>query len=378
MFFKLLKDWNGQKAGTQLALADADAVPLVQAGIMETVRDDPLTSVITRGVENALNGFQKGLDGIITATLKRFADAQAQSRRHGNPIIFGENGDGDSKKSFGDWCLAVARNEGSYLEKNYGSHFNQWSQKAAMAESAGATGGYTVPPEFYQRMLTIMAESTFIRPRAFVVPMGSATLMMPYLDITTVQAAGTSPFFGAVKMNWTAEAQTRTETEPAFKQMELRAWELSGYSVSSNVLLQDSIIGLEKFLMMLFAQALAWYEEYAFLQGSGAGKPQGILGANAAIAVTRTGANLVQFLDVATMWSKLLPISWNKAIWTCCSAVSQVAFDGEETRESTHDPTHDSDSSDVGRGGHQLDPAMAGARVAGDDERVRGSRPGKK
>src|SRR3954454_1074060 len=107
--------------------------------------------------------------------------------------------------------------------------------------------------------------------------MASATLQFPFLDITTVQAAGVTPFFGGVQMVWTAEAQTRTETEPTFKQMELRAWELSGYSVSSNVLLQDSIIGLERFLMTLFAKAIAWYEEYAFLQGSGAGKPQGML-----------------------------------------------------------------------------------------------------
>ena len=40
-------------------------------------------------------------------------------------------------------------------------------------------------------------------------------------------------------MTWTEEAQTRTETEPAFKQMELKAHELSGYAVSSNVLVHD-------------------------------------------------------------------------------------------------------------------------------------------
>jgi hypothetical protein len=98
--------------------------------------------------------------------------------------------------------------------------------------------------------------------------MASATLQIPYLDVTTVQSAGVSPFFGGVQMYWTAEAQTRTETEPQFKQMELKAWELSGYSVSSNVLLQDSTIGLEKFLMQLFAMSIAWFEEYAFLQGN--------------------------------------------------------------------------------------------------------------
>lgn len=103
--------------------------------------------------------------------------------------------------------------------------------------------------------------------------------------------------------------------------MELRAWELSGYSVSSNVLLQDSILGLEKFLMNLFALAIAWYEEYAFLQGNGAGKPMGMLNAPAALKVNRAGSSHVAFADVATMWSKLLPHSWGNAIWAFSPSV---------------------------------------------------------
>jgi hypothetical protein len=65
--------------------------------------------------------------------------------------------------------------------------------------------------------------------------------------------------------------------------MELKPQELSGYTVSSNVLLQDSAYGLEKFLMVLFGKAGGWYEEYAFLQGNGTGKPLGVLNAPAAI-----------------------------------------------------------------------------------------------
>ena len=94
-----------------------------------------------------------------------------------------------------------------------------------------------------------------------------------------MQSAGVSPFFGGVQMTWTEEAQTRTETEPQFKMMELKAHELSGYAVSSNVLLQDAAFGLEKFLMTLFGKAIGWFEEYAFLQGNGVGKPLGILNA---------------------------------------------------------------------------------------------------
>jgi HK97 family phage major capsid protein len=98
----------------------------------------------------------------------------------------------------------------TYLEKHYGSKFNEWHQKAALGEASGVTGDYTVPPEFYQQLMTIMAEETFIRPNAFVVPMAGATLQIPYLDVSTVQSAGVSPFFGGVQMYWTAEGQTRT------------------------------------------------------------------------------------------------------------------------------------------------------------------------
>jgi HK97 family phage major capsid protein len=188
------------------------------------------------------------------------------SGRNAVPIIFGEGGDGDTHgKTFGDWLVQVAI-LGSpkaspqaksaaidRIEKVYSSGFNTW-QKAAMADSSGTTGGYTVPPDFYQSLLAIAAEDNTFRQYGFVQPMASATLQFPYLDITTVQAAGTSPFFGGVIANWTAEAQNRTETEPAFKMMELKAQELSGYSVSSNILLQDAAFGLEKFLFTLFGK----------------------------------------------------------------------------------------------------------------------------
>jgi HK97 family phage major capsid protein len=324
MWIELLKPFFGKPAGERLHVAAEEGQSLIAAGVAKAVGDDPLTPVISRGIESALAGFTRGLDGIITQALRQFADAQASARKHAVPAIFGPGGEGDPKKTFGDFLLAVARNDRTYLEKHYGSVFNAWQTKAALGESSGVTGGYTVPPEFFTTLVQLVAENSFIRPRAFVVPMASATLQIPYLDVTTVQSAGVSPFFGGLQMYWTAEAQTRTETEPQFKQMELKAWELSGYSVSSNVLLQDSTIGLEKFLMTLFARSIAWFEEYAFLQGNGVGKPQGMLSAPAAIAVTRAGGQGTQtlaFADVATMWSKLLPASWANAIWAFSPSV---------------------------------------------------------
>ena len=67
--------------------------------------------------------------------------------------------------------------------------------------------------------------------------------------------------------------------------------------------------------MTLFGKAIAWFEEYAFLQGNGVGKPQGILTAPATLSVNRQTGGLVQFQDVATMYSKMLPSSVNNCIW---------------------------------------------------------------
>ena len=69
------------------------------------------------------------------------------------------------------------------------------------------------------------------------------------------------------------------------------------------------------------------------------------------------------------------------AIW--CEAGSSRGSGGGESRvagcqagQSAHDPAHDGDALVTLGGGHQHNPGVAGSCVAGDDERVRGSRSG--
>jgi len=307
VFVQLTKEFLGNTPGKRIDVSPEHGRLLIERGIATAVGDDPLGPLVTKAVEQLSARLSEGINQALT----QFADAQGQSRRVARPLIFGSGPTGDTRKCFGDWLLHVARNDEAYLEKTYGTV----RTKAALAEGSGSTGGYLVPPEFYQGIMAVVAEQTFFRKRAFVQPMASATLQFPYLDVTTVQSAGVSPFFGGVQMAWTEEAQNRTETEPQFKMMELKAHELSGYAVSSNVLLQDAGIGLEKFLVTLFGQAVGWFEEYAFLQGNGVGKPLGVLNCPAAVSVTRNAANSVKFVDVATMLSKLLPASQRRAVW---------------------------------------------------------------
>ena len=322
MFIQLKRAYFGKQPGERVDVEEISGKSLIEQGIAEAVPGDHLGALIEKQIGGMLEGLSRGLNDTIQKTLEQVARGQTLSRRNAVPLLFGEGRHGDVKHHFGDWLLHVAQNDKAYLEKEYGSGFSPW-QKAAMGEASGIAGGYTVPPDFYHQLLAIAAEESTFRQHAFVQPMASATLQFPFLDLTTVQSAGVSPFFGGVQAYWTAEAQTRTETEPQFKMMELKANELSGYSVSSNILLQDAAFGLEKFLMTLFGRAVAWFEEYAFLQGNGVGKPLGIVNAPATIFITRATTGHFSFGVVAGMLAALLPASYTKARWYISPTVVQ-------------------------------------------------------
>jgi HK97 family phage major capsid protein len=251
---------------------------------------------------------------VSMAALSGNKDAQAIAKSQG---LFGENyGMEQFERQHGFVTVAKAATVGVPTYRNGQVLLNE-RRKTALAEGSGQTGGYLIPPQFMQELLTIAAEDGFIEPRAKVVPMNSRTAEWPMLDITTVQASGTSPYFGGILAQWQPEAATINETEPAFKQSVWTAWDLVLYSVSSNQLLADNGIGLDALLTQLFGQAITWYKEFAYLQGKGAGSsmPLGILNAPATISQGRLQSSRFLYQDAATMLAHLQVRSWDDAAW---------------------------------------------------------------
>jgi hypothetical protein len=213
VFVTLKKDYLGHKAGATLDIHEESvAQALIAQGICKAVQGDPYGPLMAKALEASITGLSAQLDKVINKALEEFAKAQAKSRKNAVPEIFGAGAGGDPLHSFGNFCLCVAQKNHKRLEEHYKTYLvDGMGQKAALAEGSGSTGGYIVPPDFYQQLLALIVENAIIRPRAWVQPMGSATLQFPYLDVTTVQSAGVSPFTGGVQMYWTSEAQTRTE-----------------------------------------------------------------------------------------------------------------------------------------------------------------------
>lgn len=227
-------------------------------------------------------------------------------------------------KAWGEFLQAAhAANFGSVDERLrvFKSDGEEPTARKDMSGATGATGGYLVPVEFRADLFSEIAESAIVRPRATIIPMRRRQIALPVLDQQRELETGLPRFFGGMQFYWAEEAAEKTATEAKFKNVTLTARKLVGYTRSSDELLEDAAVSLEAFLAgpMGFAGGAAWMEDYAFLSGTGAGQPLGVINAPATITVSRDVSGKVRYDDLVRMLEKLLPSA--NAVWLFSQSV---------------------------------------------------------
>lgn len=181
----------------------------------------------------------------------------------------------------------------------------------ALAERVPSQGGFLVPEVLRSQILMVALETAVVRSRARIIPMDSLRVPYPTIDDTS----HTSSVFGGVIGFWTEEAAALTVSQPAFGRIELEAKKLTGYTEIPNELLSDAVEALDQWFNEMFPIALAWFEDVAFINGSGTGQPQGYQNAPCAVTVTRATGSKVRFADLAAMYPRMLPASLLSATW---------------------------------------------------------------
>jgi len=258
-----------EKAKIPEMLADAKAL---QAEVVQLKEIADLASEIkeTPEFEEQDESKPKAMDD--TWGFKSFGDFLVEAYRDSNPKI-GSNHTG--LKRWADPSESATPDQG-------------WEGKASMTGSAGATGGFLIPTEYRAELMATLAERSDIRQRAMVIPMARRQINLPVLDQTGT-TAGQPHQFGGMIASWTEEAASKDQNDPKFRQVALVAHKLVCYTRASDELLADSAIGLDAFLRgpQGFVGTINWYEDYAFLRGTGTGQPLGVLNAGATITVTR-------------------------------------------------------------------------------------------
>ncbi len=194
------------------------------------------------------------------------------------------------------------------------------AKKAEITNAAGsvspADGGFLVPETMRAQLLEIALEMAVVRSRATVVPMDSARVPFPMIDVST----NSTSLFGGMIAYWGEESAALVDSNPKFGRVELDAKKLTGLSVVPNELLQDSIISFSALVERLWPQCLAFEEDSKFMTGTGVGEPLGFLGAGnpAAISVAAEvgqGADTILYQNIVKMYARMMPASLNKAVW---------------------------------------------------------------
>jgi len=207
----------------------------------------------------------------------------------------------------------IDREEGRVPTRGKGT---AWAESKDLVENVGASGGFLVPIEQREQMFSVPAPEAVVRPRATVVPMRRRQIQWPVLD-QTGNTAGRPAWFGGVRAIWTEEGESKTEADPAFRQINLVAHKLVTLTEASDELLEDSAVALEALLGTLFTGAISWYEEEAFVNGTGAGQPLGVIGAGATFAQGRAAAGAVGLVDIINM----LEHSYGNPVWLISRSV---------------------------------------------------------
>lgn len=175
-------------------------------------------------------------------------------------------------------------------------------------------GGFLIPEVLRAEVLKVALEASIVRSRARVILMDSLTVPFPMID----DISHVSSVFGGVVGNWTEEGAALSQSDASFGRILLQAKKLACYTEVPNELLQDSIISFDTFINQLFPLAIAYFEDAAFLAGSGVGQPQGVLSSPAYVSVAAESgqtAGTIAWDNIVKMYSRMLPASLGSAVW---------------------------------------------------------------
>jgi len=186
---------------------------------------------------------------------------------------------------------------------------------AGVNEAIDSEGGFLVPPQFSSELLKKVHETGAIVSRARSMPMGSSQLVIPTINETS-RADGSRA--GGVRGYWTSEGGSLTGSQPKFGQVTLNANKLTVLTYLTSEVIEDSAVSIEPLVSELMVEETRFKLENAFINGTGAGQPLGLLNAPATVSVskeTNQTATTIVFENVIKMWARMFARSRATAVW---------------------------------------------------------------
>lgn len=185
-------------------------------------------------------------------------------------------------------------------------------EKRTFVEGSGVLGGFDVPVEYSEILLDKSLETEIVRSRATIFPMQSRTRQIPAWD----NSDHSTSVFGGFTGQWLAEGQEGDVQTGRLRSMTLNARTLAIYSELSLEIAEDGL-SLGSQLAQALPKAVGYFLDAAFLRGNGVGRPQGVINAPSAVAVTRDTGSSIKLPDLKNMYGRLHPACHDNAVFLC-------------------------------------------------------------
>lgn len=181
--------------------------------------------------------------------------------------------------------------------------------------AVGPDGGFLVGTTMADDLrLRVMTGSILSKVRPIPLDPGTDGIEINMIDESS-RATGSR--FGAVQGYWVDEGTAPSASRPKFHKFRLQVKGLAALGYATNQLLRNAR-ALQDIMYTAFAEELRFLVEDAVINGSGAGKPLGILNADCLVSVAKetnqTAATIV-YENLSKMWARLAVRSRANAVW---------------------------------------------------------------
>lgn len=244
---------------------------------------------------------------------KRLLELQRE-RRGTQPVIrVGAPREGDKPfRSLGDFLGSVIRSA-----REHRVDPRLMVRASGMSEGVPADGGFAVPPEFADGILTNVWQTGEVLKRVDRRPMSSSRLVVNRLK---EDSRATGSRYGGIQTYWAGEGVAGTPKKPALRQIELTLQKLIGLWYLTDELVEDAP-ALQAEAENAFQQEIRFAAEDSVINGVGNGQPLGILNSGAVVQIAiesgQTLANSAQYIskNVAKMYAAMPPWLLPDSVW---------------------------------------------------------------
>ncbi|MBU1778001.1 MAG: phage major capsid protein [Gammaproteobacteria bacterium] len=188
---------------------------------------------------------------------------------------------------------------------------------SGLTVAADDSVGALIPPVLNTMLLDVAEETAVIRPRASVMPVSTMSTVLTQMSDYD-RSSGL--VYGGCIAYWKGENAELTASAPKIEEIGVNLHALTILSYVSHQAMRFAPFDMGGYLLPKMASAITFKEEDAFINGTGAGMPMGILNAGAKISITaETGqsstANIIVAKNIDKMYAQLLVEKQASVAW---------------------------------------------------------------